>query len=182
VQSADSLALHPPPDEIKVPDPITAPLLEDNAKRPPRKAPPHFRTAILVAVSLLVIIPGSYIIIKNQLPSPQGSIDDYTDIGLRIGKNDTGDWFVTIMTGRKSISGISIMIVDPHTGNVTVDKPLAVLTQTDLDATFSDNNHDGKLDAGDTLLLKASGGHIQAGQMFQLMMGQNRLVGRELPS
>jgi hypothetical protein len=154
---------------------------------PPKK--PMSRTIIIVivvVVVLVVLVPvvlaGILVFWLQALPSSGGNVE--TSLGLHAVNQGNGNWLVEVTSGTKYASDVDLQVTDSSTGLTTVNKGVAMLAPTygDPDGTYNDNNHNEKLDAGDTILLKSSGGHIGAGDKVQLLVGSN-IIGsiRALP-
>ena len=142
---------------------------------------------VIVVLVLVVVVPivlaGVLVVYLQTLPQTGGDVE--TSLGLRVEKTAGGDWIVSVTSGSKAVSSVRLQVINPSTGQTTVDKMAGSLAPTaaDPDATYNDNNGNGKLDAGDTFQLRSSGGHIAAGYKVQLLVGSS-IVGtiKELPA
>ncbi len=99
-----------------------------------------------------------------------------TTIQVRVNKAAEGDWLLSIVSGSKPAS-LTLQVVN-RTNEIVFIKTLASIKipASDPDAAFTDTDGNNKVNAGDTILLKASGGLVKAGQRVQLLWG-NSLVG-----
>jgi len=156
---------------------------------PPEKQAPGKRKAFLVtaaALTMMIVVLVAaypYLFPEQQLP---GESPPQTFLGLLVNQTSPGNWTITIMCGSYKPSSVRLTVVDPHTGETTLNKVVSTLTpaKNDPDAVFNDNLYvNSKLDAGDTIVPKASGGHIHAGYKVQFFQGRD-LIGtiRELPA
>ncbi len=118
-------------------------------------------------------------------PETLGSVPVTTYLGLRANQTSPGNWTITIVCGRYEAPGVRLTVVDPSTGESTVSKLVSNLVpaKNNPDAVFNDHTGNSKLDAGDTIILKGSGGHIIAGYKVRFFEG-NDIIGtiRELPA
>jgi len=155
---------------------------------PPRQDRPGRIIAIVVVVVVLVIvlpivIAGVLMVYLQTIPVDGGHVE--TTMGLRVEKLQSGGWLVSVTSGSKTASGVTLQVINPSTGAPTLNKVVASLAPSynDSDARYNDNNGNNRLDAGDTIQLKSSGGHIYAGYKVQLLVGDS-IVGtiKELPA
>jgi len=155
---------------------------------PPQKQDSGKIIAIIVVVVVLlvvitVVIGGVLVVFLQTVPTSGGDVE--TTLGLRVQKAGSGTWLVDVTAGSKAVSSVRLQVVDPSTGLTTVSKMMSYLSPTynDPDAIYNDNNQNNRLDAGDSIQLKSSGGHIAAGYKVQLLIGSS-IVGtiRELPA
>jgi hypothetical protein len=156
---------------------------------PPQKRDPAKILAIIVVVVVLLVvmtvaIAGFLVVYLQTLPSSGGN-GETPPFGLRVETTASGGWLVSVTAASFSTSSVRLQVIDPSTGLTTVSKMMSHLAPTynDPDATYNDNNDNSKLDAGDTIQLKSSGGHILAGYKVQLLSGEN-IIGTimELPA
>ena len=142
---------------------------------------------IVVVVVLLVVIPvviaGVLVVFLQTVPASGGDVE--TTLSLRVQKAESGTWLVEVTAGSKAVSSVRLQVINPSTDLTTVSKMMSYLSPThnDPDAIYNDNNQNSRLDAGDSIQLKSSGGHIAAGYKVQLLSGEN-IIGniRELPA
>ena len=99
-----------------------------------------------------------------------------TNIGVRVNKTAGGDWLLLIVYGDKPVSSLTLQVAN-QTGDIVFKKTLASIKipSGDPDAVFNDTDGNNILNAGDTILLKASGGHVRAGQEVRFMRGDHVL-------
>lgn len=140
----------------------------------------------IVATAIFLIISIS--VMTNYYPTQNPQLNDSppkTEYGLRVDPTSPGNWTINIAGGSYKASTVWLNIIKPSTGELTVNKIVSKLApaQKDSDAIFNDQNANSKLDAGDTIILYASGGHIIAGYKVQLIQDRN-IIGtiKELPS
>jgi hypothetical protein len=155
---------------------------------PPEKQAPGKRKAFLVtAVALTMVIVVLLAAYPYLLPEPQlpGESPPETFLGLSVNQTSPGNWTIYITAGSYKASSVRLTVVDPHTGETTLNKVVSKLApaQNDPDAVYNNNFAISNLDAGDTIVLKASGGHIIAGYKVQFLQGRD-LIGtiRDLPA
>lgn len=160
---------------------------------PPQYAPPPRKpmsgalvAVIVVAIVLAVVIPVAIVLMtaKPATTTPQEPRDDVeTALGLRV-VDSGGDWIVEVTSGSKAVSSVRLMVINPSTGAANVNKMLGTVEyqDNDPDASYNDNNGNNKMDAGDTILLKSSGGHVHSGDKVQFVTGDT-VIGaiKELP-
>ena len=155
---------------------------------PPRQDRPGRIVAIVVVVVVLVIvlpiiIAGVLIVYLQTLPYESPTVE--TNLGLRVEPLQAGGWLLSVVSGTKTASSVTLQVINPSTGAPTVSKLVSSLAPaySDPDARYNDNNGNNRLDAGDTIQLKASGGHIVAGYKVQILVGDS-IVGmiKELPA
>lgn len=155
---------------------------------PPPKTDPGKIIAIIVvvvviAVVMTVVIAGFLVVYMQTLPMSGGDVE--TTLGLRVESSGGGYWLVTVTAGSKAVSSVRLQVITPSTGQSTVSKMVGYLAPAynDPDATYIDNNGNSRLDAGDSIQLKSSGGHIAAGYKVQLLAGDS-IIGmiKELPA
>jgi hypothetical protein len=155
---------------------------------PPQKPDGSRIIAIIVAVVVIVVvmtvvIAGVLVVYMQTLPMSGGDVE--TTMGLRVESSGGGYWLVTVTAGSKAVSSVRLQVINPSTGQSTVSKMMSNLATTynDPDAVYNDNNGNSRLDAGDSIQLKSSGGHIAAGYKVQLLVGDS-IIGmiKELPA
>jgi len=158
---------------------------------PPAEKRSGRRKAFLVtAVVLTLIIVILLAAFPVLFPKPEPSSTDglVTHLGLRVNQTSPGNWTITVVSGGSTIykaSSVRLTVMNQTTGEATVNKVVSKLApaRNDPDAVYNDRNDNSKIDAGDTIVLKASGGHIIAGYKVQFFIG-NDIVGtiRDLPA
>lgn len=139
---------------------------------------------VMAATALLVFVGIPTLIgvweDSNRDPNNPGV---ETNIGVRVNKTAEGDWLLSIVSSSKPVSSLTLQVVN-LTGEIVFKKTLASIKipSGDPDAAFDDTDGNNNLSPGDTILLKASGGHVKAGYKVQLMRG-NAVLGliRSLP-
>ena len=138
------------------------------------------RTIVLIVVAVVVlvifvplILAGVLMVYLQAQPSSGGSTDGFT--GIHAEKTTDGDWLLAITSGGDPASSLTLQIIDPSNGqvNISMGLPSTKPTYNNPDAVYNDSNGNNKLDAGDSILLKASGGHVQAGDRVQFMKGDS---------
>jgi hypothetical protein len=116
---------------------------------------------------------------------PPDSPEIETTIGLRVSSGGDGTWLIDVTSGTRPAQSVTLQVSNPATGQPTLSKKVSSLAPycSDPDATWNDNNHNDRLDAGDTILLRSSGGHVSTGYKVQLLAGDN-VIGtiKELPA
>ncbi|MEM2869682.1 MAG: archaellin/type IV pilin N-terminal domain-containing protein [Thermoplasmata archaeon] len=136
--------------------------------------------ATILMVAITVVLAGVLVVYLQTLPSGGGEVE--TSIGLRVTKSGN-DWLVDITSGKKTASTVTLQCIDPTTGAARWSEKVNALTPAN--AKWNDNNGDTKLDAGDTILLKAQSGAngCVAGDKIQFLIGDT-IIGtiKELPS
>jgi flagellin-like protein len=144
-----------------------------------RAVSPVIATILMVAIT--VVLAGVLVAYLNNISPPN---KPGQTIGVRVDKTAGGDWLVSVDLGELSASSttVQVMTVD---GKTTVNAALNNATQTDF--TWNDNNANGKMDAGDTVFLKAVKGsppaanpNMQAGYKFRLVSGGSLVVEKTL--
>jgi len=128
---------------------------------------------LVLVIAVPIVLAGVLIVYLQTLPSSGGEVE--TSLGLRAEQTSNGIWTVSVISGSRNAAGVRLQVIVPNTSNPTVNKMVSSLSPTnaDPDATYNDNNGNNKLDAGDTFLLKASGGHIAVGYTVQLLAGSS---------
>jgi len=157
------------------------------APPPPKPMSRTVIAVIVVVVVLAVVLPmllaGVFLVFLQSTPQSGGTVE--TNLGLRVSPLATGGWLIDVTSGSKPTSSVTLQVIDPATGLTTVSRTVSFLAPpyNDPDATHNDNNQNKKLDAGDTIQLKTTGGHIAAGYQVRLLSGSS-VVGtiRELPA
>jgi len=131
---------------------------------------------IVVATSIaLILIAGSVALYPQP---PQFQPTDSETMGLRAEKTDE-NWTLSITVGVRYLSGLHMQIIDPNTGAKTVDSLLSVGETADFMVNNNDRSGEGnwpRLNAGDSILLKSSGGHVQSGYKV-LFIRNNNIAG-----
>jgi hypothetical protein len=170
----DSYQPNPPPHVVRLRTPSCAPL----PKKPMSAG--KIITIIAVSVVLLIVVPiglawyiGEYY--ETRGPS---NIHVYNGPSIRVTNTTDGDWQLFIVSGYRRVSGLTFCVTDPDSGQTVLTKKLSSIkfSAKDPDAIYNDTNKDNILNTGDLITLKASGGHIKAGQKVQFFEG-NELVG-----
>ena len=161
---------------------------------PSSPVPPHpkkrsgkrkafFATAVVFTL-LIVILLVSYPVLFPK-PQWQGSGKEIFGLGIRVNQTSPGNWTIYITGGSYKASSVRLTVINWTTGARTVDKFVSKLlpATNDPDAVFNDRTADSKFDAGDTIVLKASGGHIIAGYKVKFVQGRE-VIGtiKELPA
>jgi hypothetical protein len=138
---------------------------------------------VVVVIMLIIIIPMalSFMLVSQMQSMPQSGGTVETQLGIRVEKNANNDWIVSVTVGSSDTpSQLYLQIVDANTGAKTVNARLTSGPTSDF--TFNDNNANGKLDAGDSILLKGSSSNIRAGYTFQIAKSESIIAGpRSLP-
>jgi hypothetical protein len=138
--------------------------------------------AIILVVVVTVVIAGVLVVYLQTVPSGDTNIE--TTLGLRAEKTSGGDWLVSVTSGSKNAADVKLQVIDPNTGRATVEEYINGMlpNRNNPDGVFYDNNQNYRLDAGDTILLRAPGGNVAAGYKVQLLVGGS-IVGtiKELP-
>jgi hypothetical protein len=129
----------------------------------------------IIALSFVLAITVPYYLAWFWEGSSWGS--DYhmpveTTIGIRVNKTAAGDWQLQITGGSKPVSSLTLQVAN-QTGEIVFKKTFASIKipSSDPDAAFNDTDRNNNVNAGDTILLKASGGHVQAGYEVRLLRG-----------
>jgi len=137
---------------------------------------------VVVVIMLVIIIPMalSFMFMSQMQSMPQSGGTVETQLGTRIEKTSS-DWIVSVTAGSNDApSSMYVQVVDANTGAKTVNARLTSGPTSDFQ--YNDNNANGKIDAGDSILLKGSSSNIKSGYRFQLQKGESILAGpRELP-
>ncbi|MEM4729546.1 MAG: type IV pilin N-terminal domain-containing protein [Thermoplasmata archaeon] len=137
--------------------------------------------ATILMVAITVVLAGVLVVYLQSLPSGGGEVE--TALGVRVTKTTGGDWIIEITSGSKAASTVTVQCIDPSTGKKVFAEALTDLEQNDNNenAQWNDNNGNNKLDAGDTILIKASG-DAEAGHKIQFLVGGNIVATiKELP-
>ena len=122
----------------------------------------------------------------HLFPKPEPLSDGplITTLGTRVNQTSVGNWTVHITSGSYKASSVRFTVLNHTTGVETVNKVVSRITpvQNDPDAVYCDSNANSRLDTGDTIVLKASSGHITGGNRVTFLQGQD-VIGtiRELP-
>jgi len=131
-------------------------------------------TTIPIAIAGLI----EYIKTTDEPTSP------VTLLSMNVEDHSNGNWTIRVIRGSYSISNIILQVINQTNGDCNVQKVLINTTQSynDPDILYNDNNENSKLDLGDSILLKSSGGNIKPGNKVQLILRDN-VIGtiRELP-
>jgi hypothetical protein len=132
---------------------------------------------VVVVVVLLVLIPvilaGVLVFYLQSLPASGGNVD--TNLGIMTDTTPIGDWMLTITYGSQPASSLTLHVTNSSTGQTVLTKniPSIKYPTSDPDAIYNDNNGNNKVDAGDSIILKASGGHVQVGDMVRILKGES---------
>ncbi|MEM3043620.1 MAG: archaellin/type IV pilin N-terminal domain-containing protein [Thermoplasmata archaeon] len=138
--------------------------------------------ATILMVAITVVLAGVLVVYLQTLPSGGGEVE--TALGVRVTKTTGGDWIIDITSGSKAASTVTIQCIDPTTGATDFNKALTDIEPGDNngDAQWNDNNGNSKLDAGDSILLKATGA-CDAGDKIQFLVSGNIVATiKELPA
>jgi len=137
-------------------------------------------TIIAVSVVLLVVVPIGLAWYWAWIHETSGPGAGYVRWGpsLRVTNTTDGDWQLLVVGGYRRVSGMTFCVTDPDSGQTVLSKKLSTIkfSAKDPDAIYNDTNKDNILNTGDLITLKASGGHIKAGQKVLFFEG-NELVG-----
>jgi hypothetical protein len=140
---------------------------------------------IIFLVAVSVVAAGILVVWLQTLPSDGGHEEVETNVGLRAESRGNGNWTISVTSGSKNAVDVRLQVIDPATGSARVSKMVYALLPKfdDPDGVYWDNNQNDKLDAGDTIQLKSSGGHVKAGDKVQLLKGDS-VIGtiKELPA
>jgi flagellin-like protein len=139
--------------------------------------------ATILMVAITVVLAGVLVVYLQTLPQGAGSVE--TNIGIRaekIANGTTNDSLITITTGSAKTTDMSVVVTNPTTGAQAVRKTMTspFATQANADVDFNDNNGNGKIDAGDTILVHGTGVGF-SDYKFSLVRGDNTLATRTLP-
>jgi FlaG/FlaF family flagellin (archaellin) len=134
----------------------------------------------VAAVIILVVLVGLWAIgdrDSGHFNPPETNFD------IRVNKTAEGDWLMLIHGNSKPASTLTLQVAN-QTGEIVLKKTLASIKipSGDPDAAYNDTDGNNNLNTGDTILLKASGGHVKAGCKVQILRGNIILGGfKELP-
>ena len=115
----------------------------------------------------------------SELPEPWSASG--LSLGLTVNKNAMGDWLISITSSQGALFAqyVTLRVSNAVTGVLVLDNTLNELNATA--AVFNDNNADGKLTAGDTVLLKDTS-TVNAGMKVQFLEGDVVIASiKELP-
>jgi hypothetical protein len=128
---------------------------------------------IALLIILWIIIMGFYF---PSLRPDNTSVE--TTLGTRVVKTDNGNWEITITGGSKPVASLTIQVVN-ITGQSQLTKKCSDIKNQigDPDSVFNDTDNNNLANAGDTILLKTSGGHVHKGDAVHLLNG-NLIVGK----
>jgi len=147
-------------------------------------------TIILSLATIVVIagIPISYFWVDTPKPSAlSDDASEFETLGVRIEKSTVdGNWTVTVLQGRHTLSGVRIQIRDPVSGVYTVDFPLILGEMEDfrfIPYGAIDRGSIPIICARDIIILEASSYNIRAGYRFQLVFDEEFVIAgpKELP-
>jgi hypothetical protein len=135
---------------------------------------------VTISVMLVVVVPFGlawYWAWIHETSGP-GAGNVWWGPSLRVTNTTDGDWQLLVVGGYQRVSRLTFCVTDPDSGQTVLSKNLSSIKYParDPDAVYNDTNKDNILNSGDTIILKASGGHIKAGQKVQFFKG-NELVG-----
>ena len=102
-------------------------------------------------------------------------------IGLNAAKNANGDWIISIVSGGgQRAKDVTLVVTNPDTGASVVRSKVNELSSAD--GTYNDNNANGKIDAGDSILLEDTA-TVDAGMNVKFITSDT-VVGmiKELPA
>ena len=159
---------------MSVPDPhplSSRPVNDPSGKR---------KAFIAVGVGLTIVIVILLLGIPVMFPKPQPLGDGplMTTLGTRVNQTTQGNWTITITGGSYQASSVRLMVVNSTSGQDTINKAVSKLApaRNDPDAVFNDCNANSKLDAGDTIILKSSGGLVATGYTVRFLQN-NHIIG-----
>jgi flagellin-like protein len=146
--------------------------------------------ATILMVAITVVLAGVLVVYLQTLPSGAGDVQ--TTIGTRVEKNANGDWLISITSGNKNSVDVTIQVTNPNTGANVFGGKITVAATWGVAAAngvYNDLNVAGKLDAGDSILLRSTTapapgpGLCTAGMKVQFLIGDN-VIGtiKELPN
>lgn len=140
---------------------------------------------VLVVVMLVIIVPVAWVFfMMNQAmtSSPSMSGSSPPIVSTRVEKNSNGDWLVTIVaTGgtQASLSSTRLQVVNQTTSAMTVNSYLSSSSSSDFQ--YNDNDANGKVNAGDTILLRHTSSNIHSGDTVKLYYSGDTISSRTLP-
>jgi hypothetical protein len=150
-----------------------------DASPPPEKVPARRKAILAAAIGLTCIIVMLVFALPLIFQKPQENDPDLEDgdpnlgLGTRVNQTSPGNWTVYIAGGSKIASHMRVSVFNHTIGQETVNKIVSNLApdRNDPDAVFNDANSNSRIDAGDTIILKASGGHVAAGNTVRFLHG-----------
>jgi len=158
---------------------------ESNPSAIPSSKGDHGKLIAITVVILFTVIPMAIAGFLYTRPVHPTNMDVNLTVDLRVESYSDGNWTIVVTHGSKPVSGVQLQVVNRTDGTLIIQKALDILTQSynDPDVTYYDRNENSRLDTGDRLILKSSGGHIIAGYYFQLIRNES-IIGsiRELPA
>lgn len=153
------------------------------SRRGPLRKRQRGESKSIVVIVLYAVILWFLAFVAYNLPQQSDFHGIETNLGTRVGRTADGDWLVSITTGSKPASSIELQIND-WTGAIVFRNTLSNTADPagSPDVWFNDTDGDKNVDAGDTILLRASGGRIHSGFSVWFMR-DDHILGRlkELP-
>lgn len=144
--------------------------------------------ATILMVAITVVLAGVLVVYLQTLPQGAGNVE--TNLGIRVEKVSNSsvagtyksDWVVTVTTGSAKTTDMSSMLVNAQTGTQVAKRsmPTPFANGYNADFDYNDNNGNGKIDAGDTILAHSGSSVDYSGFKFSLVRGDNTLATREL--
>lgn len=139
------------------------------------------RIMIVVAVlSVVTPIAIVWILVNTGTYQTGPTLGGENPVGLMVQRNQSGDWEINITSGGGQEPGnVSLVVCDKQTGAALLLTGLSPFNTTY--GSYLDAGGNGKIDAGDRIILKSSS-TIRPGLKVQLLKGGSVLATiRELP-
>jgi hypothetical protein len=142
-----------------------------------------WRQATVAVMAVLCLMSAAVALYPGPVPPVQPGDGPIGCRATALG----GNWSINITSGYIDAGRVAIQISDPHTGATMLESKVAYGTASNPDFTWTDRSGNGKLDAGDSILLKGTVNgqpnlKIQAGFKVQFLKGGS-IIGtiKELP-
>jgi len=139
---------------------------------------------VLVVVMLVIIVPVAmvFFMVNQAVTNSPSSGSSPPYVSMRVEKNSNGDWLVSIVSTagtQASLSSTKLQVVNQTTSAITVNSYLSSGSSSDFQ--YNDNDANGKVNAGDTILLKHTSSNIHSGDTVKLYYSGSTISSRSLP-
>ena len=135
--------------------------------------------ATILMVAITVVLAGVLVVYLQTLPQGGGGAEN--PVGLSVAKSGS-DWLISVSSGGgQNTADVTLQVTSISTGASVLNVKVASILSAN--GTYNDNNADGKINSGDTLLLKTTAGGPVAGMRVQLLKGESVIATiKELPA
>ena len=143
-------------------------------RRPFRNGRPGVSPIVaeILMVMITLVIVSSLVYYLYTVQPHTSNID--VPLGTTLEKTSQGNWTLTIVRGRTSTVGTSIMVFNPNTGAPSFS---TFIKDPSWYFFYNDNDSDSFVDAGDIILLNQTAGVVEPGFKVELVKSGSTLSG-----